>query len=76
MDKLIDEGRREPDRAKRAEIYKQLQARFVAQLPNLIDGMPYYRNVMNKRILGFDPAKAGSQFSSTMFYQPEWWIAP
>jgi ABC-type transport system substrate-binding protein len=75
MDKLIEEGRREPDRAKRTAIYKQLQARFVAQLPNLIDAMPYYRNVMNKRILGFDPARAGSQFSSTMFYEPEWWIA-
>ena len=75
MDRLIEEGRREPDRAKRAVIYKELQARFVAELPNLIDNMPYYRNVMNKRILGFDSAKAGSQFSSMMFYQPEWWIA-
>jgi peptide/nickel transport system substrate-binding protein len=75
MDRLIEAGRREPDRAKRAVIYKELQARFVAQLPNLVDNMPYYRNVMNKRILGFDPAKAGSQFSSMMFYQPEWWIA-
>ncbi len=75
MDKLIGEGRRETNRAKRAQIYKAIQTRFTDQLPNLIDNMPYYRNVLNKRILGFDPAKAGSQFPSTMFYEPEWYVA-
>jgi peptide/nickel transport system substrate-binding protein len=76
MDRLIDAGRRETDQAKRAQIYKQLQKLFVDQLPTLVDVMPYYRNVMNKRILGFDPKRAGSQFSSMMFYEPEWYIAP
>ncbi len=76
MDALIDAGRREPNQAKRAAIYKKLQQRFVDRLPNLVDNMPYYRNVMNKRILGFKSAQAGSQFTSTMFYEPEWYIAP
>jgi peptide/nickel transport system substrate-binding protein len=75
IDRLIDEARREPERAKRAQIYKKLQQLYVERLPSLIDGMPYYRNVMNKRILGFNPAEAGSQFTSTMYHQPEWYIA-
>jgi peptide/nickel transport system substrate-binding protein len=75
IDRLIDAGRREPDQAKRAQIYKQLQARFVDQLPMLVDAMPYYRNVMNKRILGFDPAKAGAEYPFMMFHEPEWYIA-
>lgn len=75
MDRLIDKGRHETDRTKRIAIYKKLQQRFVDQLPSLVDNMPYYRNVMSKRILGFDGKRAGSQFTSTMYDEPSWYIA-
>jgi peptide/nickel transport system substrate-binding protein len=75
MDKLINEGRVETDRAKRAQIYKALQKRFVDQLPALVDNMPYYRNVLSKRVAGFHTSQAGSQFISTMYTEPDWWIA-
>jgi peptide/nickel transport system substrate-binding protein len=75
MDKIINQARQTSDRKQRAALYKKLQQLFVERLPTLVDNMPYYRNVMNKRILGFDAAKAGSQFTSTMFYEPEWYIA-
>jgi peptide/nickel transport system substrate-binding protein len=75
MDLLIDEGRRDANRAKRAAIYKKLQQLFVARLPSLVDDMPYYRNVMNKRIHGFEAAKAGSQFTSTIYTEPSWYVA-
>ena len=38
------------------------------------DAMEYYRNVMSKRIGGFDPAKSGSQFPSLMFSEPSWYV--
>jgi peptide/nickel transport system substrate-binding protein len=74
MDRLIDEARRESDPGKRARIYKKLQALFVDRVPILVDAMEYYRNVMSKRIGGFDPAKSGSQFPSLMFSEPSWYV--
>lgn len=75
MDDIIMKARQEIDRTKRAELYKQFQALFVEQLPDLVDNMPYYRNVMNKRIAGFDSEKAGSNFTATMYHEPEWYVA-
>lgn len=75
VDSLIELARREPDRERRKALYYQLQDRIIETVPALFDNEPYFRNVVNKRIAGVDPAKAGSAFSATMFYEPEWWVA-
>jgi peptide/nickel transport system substrate-binding protein len=75
VDELIESARRETDRAKRKTLYYQLQERVIEMVPALFDNEPYYRSVVNKRIAGVDPAKAGSLFTFTMFHEPEWWVA-
>ena len=75
MDELIELGRVATNRAKRAAIYRELQERFVDKLPSLIGSMPYYHNVMSRRIRGFDPTKAGSQFSAMVYDEPNWYVA-
>jgi peptide/nickel transport system substrate-binding protein len=74
MDRLIDEARRTPDRDKRKQVYYQLQQLYIADVPALIDVMPYYRNVISKRIGGVNPAHAGSTFTGTMYDEPGWYI--
>ena len=75
MDELIDKAREATDPAVRAKYYYEIQELCVEDVPYLFDVAPYYRNVINKRILGVDPAKTGSYFSQTVYYEPEWWVA-
>lgn len=75
MDALIEAAREATDQAKRAKIYYQIQDLAIADVPYFFDVAPYYREVINKRVAGVDPAKAGSFFTQTMLYEPEWWIA-
>jgi peptide/nickel transport system substrate-binding protein len=74
-DALIEAARQTTDIAKRKELYYKLQDQLIQTVPVLWDVEPYYRNVVNARIAGVDPAKAGSEFSATMYYEPEWWVA-
>lgn len=75
IDKIIDQARQETDRVKRAELYKQLQRLVIEKVPDLFDVMPYYRNVLNNRVQGVNPARTGSSFTATVFDEPKWWIA-
>jgi peptide/nickel transport system substrate-binding protein len=75
MDALIDQARQTTDIAQRAKLYYQIQDLCIQDVPYLFDVAPYYRNVINKRIQGVDPAKAGSYFVQTLYHEPEWWIA-
>jgi peptide/nickel transport system substrate-binding protein len=75
MDALIDKAREATDPAVRAKYYYQIQELCIQDVPDLFDVAPFYRNVINKRILGVDPAKTGSFFSQTVYYEPEWWVA-
>jgi len=74
MDGLIEAAREATDPAVRAKYYYEIQDLCIQDVPYLFDVAPYYRNVINKRIQGVDPAKAGSFFTQTMLYEPEWWI--
>ena len=74
-DALIEQAQETTDRAKRRDLYYKLQDRLIETVPVLWTLEPYYRNVINKRIGGVDPAKGGPAFTATMFYEPEWWIA-
>ena len=75
MDALIEQAREATDPAIRAKYYYQIQELCIQDVPYLFDVAPYYRNVVNKRVQGVDPAKTGPYFSQTMYYEPEWWIA-
>lgn len=75
MDALIEQAREASDLAVRAKYYYQIQQLCIQDVPYFFDVAPYYRNVINKRVEGVDPAKAGSFFTQTMYYEPEWWIA-
>jgi peptide/nickel transport system substrate-binding protein len=74
-DALIEQARRTSDRAKRKQLYYALQDRLIQTVPDFWTVEPYYRNVVNTRIAGVDPAKAGSAFTFTMYYEPEWWVS-
>jgi peptide/nickel transport system substrate-binding protein len=75
MDALIDAARRTSDPEQRKKLYYEIQDLCIQDVPYLFDVSPYYRNVINKRIAGVDPAKAGSFIVQTLYYEPEWWIA-
>jgi peptide/nickel transport system substrate-binding protein len=74
VDDLILAARQTADVAKRTELYYKLQDLIIADCPVLWSVEPYYRNVVNKRIAGVDPAKAGSAWTATIYYMPEWWV--
>lgn len=74
-DALIEQARQVSDRAQRQALYYKLQQRLIETVPVLWTVEPYYRNVVNSRIAGVDPAKGGPAFTSTMYYEPEWWVA-
>lgn len=75
MDKLIEQAREATDPAVRAKYYYQIQELCIQDVPDLFDVAPYYRNVINKRIAGVDPAQTGSFFTQTVYTEPEWWVA-
>lgn len=75
MDQLIEDAREATDEPTRAKYYAQIEDLCIQDVPYLFDVAPYYRNVINKRIQGVDPAKTGSFFTQTALYEPEWWIA-
>jgi peptide/nickel transport system substrate-binding protein len=74
MDALIDKAREATDPAIRAKYYYQIQQLCIQDVPDLFDVAPYFRDVINKRIQGVDPAKTGSFFGQTVLYEPQWWI--
>ncbi|MBC5825414.1 MAG: hypothetical protein GIX02_11425, partial [Candidatus Eremiobacteraeota bacterium] len=75
LDALIDQARTASDQAHRKALYFEIQRLVVDDVPDFFDAAPYYRNVMNKRILGVNPAHSGSQFTATMYDEPIWYIA-
>ena len=75
MDALIEAARQTNNLAQRAKLYYEIQDLCIQDVPYLFDVSPYYRLVINKRIQGVNPAKAGSFFPQTMLYEPEWWVS-
>ncbi len=75
MDQLIEQAREANSQVLRAKYYYQIQQLCIRDIPYFFDVAPYYRNVINKRIQGVDPAKTGSFFTQTVLYEPEWWVA-
>ena len=75
MDALLAEGKIEADQAKRKAIYSQVQDLAIQDVPYLWSVSPYYRNVVNTRIKGVDPAQAGPSFIYTMYNVSKWWVA-
>lgn len=75
LDALIEQAREASDLAKRKELYYKLQELCIEDVPILFDVSPYYRNVLNKRVKGFEASRGGSVFTATMFDEPKWWIA-
>ncbi len=75
MDALLKAGIETTDQAKRRAIYAKVQDLTIQDVPYLWTVEPYYRNVVNTRVKGVDPAQAGSLFILTTFNLPKWWIA-
>jgi peptide/nickel transport system substrate-binding protein len=75
MDALLKAALETTDQEKRRALYTKVQELAIQDVPYLWTLAPYYRNVVNARVKGVDPAQAGPFFSYTIFNLPKWWIA-
>ncbi|WP_426572980.1 ABC transporter substrate-binding protein [Aquihabitans sp. McL0605] len=78
IDKLMDEGRSEPDAAKRADIYKQVSAEFAKQVWNMwswftpwaVAEKSNVHNILGPPLPGSDPSKPGEETTTDPALQP------
>ncbi|RKY89217.1 peptide-binding protein, partial [candidate division KSB1 bacterium] len=70
VDKLIEEGRRTFNQAKRAEIYKKIHALISEDAPYTFLYTPYALPAVHKRFRGIEPAPAGIFYNFIDWYVP------
>jgi peptide/nickel transport system substrate-binding protein len=78
INKLMDEGRSEPDATKRAEIYKDVNKEFAKQVWNMWSWFTPWavveksnvHNILGPPLPGADPSKAGEETTDDPAFQP------
>ncbi|MCU1371733.1 MAG: ABC-type dipeptide transport system, periplasmic component [Ilumatobacteraceae bacterium] len=83
INKLLDEGRSEPDAAKRAEIYKDINKEFAKQVWNMwswytpwaVVEKSNVHNILGPPLPGEDPSKAGEETTDDPALQPSTGLA-
>jgi len=71
VDTLIEQGRREFDPEKRADIYKRIHVILSEEAPYTFLFFPYATPAVNKRFKGIEPAPAGIGYNFVDWYVPE-----
>lgn len=71
VDRLLLEGRRTFDQAKRMEIYHRIHALIAADLPYVFLYVPDSLPTVHRRVLGIKPAKAGIGYNFREWYVPK-----
>ncbi|MEA3305828.1 MAG: peptide-binding protein, partial [Candidatus Omnitrophota bacterium] len=71
VDRLIEEGRRTFDKAKRIEIYNKIHEIIADEAPYTFLYFPYARTAISGRFKGIEPAPAGLSYNFI-----DWYVNP